>query len=183
MDVTTQRRCLSALAGSLLLGTIGAGAWSLSGLPKAPMTVQAIRPAEVSPQNDGTDSASTRIAPELLRLSLRSPLQDPQPVRRDPPSEATPPKQRTQVATRLNLMLLGTIIDPQRSVAIIADSSESFDIKGVGESLALSPQGVSIVRIDSDQVTLAHNGKESTITIDKSRKRGARSPRNNRGRR
>jgi hypothetical protein len=183
MDVITQRRCLSGLAGCLLLGAIGAGAWSLSGLPQPQASTGTNVKIGISPQLDDSTAGDQGSDPGLLAISLRSPLDDPPPVppRRQPPPQVVPTKK--PIATpQLNFTLLATIIDSQRSLAIIADPSSAFDIKGVGESLALSPEGVSIVRIESDQVTLKHDGKESTINVDKTKKGGGRANRNNRGR-
>ena len=65
------------------------------------------------------------------------------------------------------MTLVGTIIDSQQSLAIIADSSGKFDVKGIGESLELAPAGVLVETIDSETVNLRFRGKVSTVKIDK----------------
>lgn len=183
MDVITQRRCLNGLAGSLLLGAIGAGAWALSGLPDPPPPTNVTVQIGVSPENDDSTLSDSSSNPSLLAMKLRGPLEDPRP---EPPRQAPPPRvvpPRTVATPKLNFTLLATIIDSQKSLAVIADPSAKSDTKGEGESLDLSPQGVSIVRIEANQVILAHKGQESTIVVDKKRKGGGNPPRNNRGRR
>ena len=178
MDVITQRRCLTGLAGSLLLSAIGAGAWALSGLPEPPPLATAKVTIGVSPENDNATVGDSSSDPGLLAMQLRLPLEDPPPPqpRRNP--TPTPVVPKPVAAPKLNLTLLATIIDSQKSLAVIADTSKS-DTKGEGESLELSPEGVSIVRIEANQVTLTHNGKESTIVVDKTTKGVAKGPRNN----
>ena len=182
MDVITQRRCLTALAGTLMLGAVGAGAWSLSGLPQMtqqsdstdqPISIPATTDVETNQANDD---------PSLLNLSLRGPLEDaPTPSPRvTPPKRTVIPTPKPPAAPRLNFVILGTIIDPQQSLAIVADQENNFDVKGVGETLDLTPEGVSIDKIDSGQVTLVYEGKPSTFSVDKSRRAGKPGrPRNN----
>lgn len=183
MDVLIQRRCLTGLAGGLLLGAIGAGAWSLSGLPQPQASSPTNTQIGILPPSEDATTGEASFDPGLLAMSLRDPLEDPKPVppRREPPPRVVPPR-KPPAAPKLNLTLLATIIDSQKSLAIIADASAMFEVKGVGESLELSPPGVSIVSIESGQVTLAHNGKESTLIVDKKRKGVGRGPKNNRGR-
>tara|TARA_R110002049_G_scaffold4601_5_gene32726 strand:+ start:1014469 stop:1015035 length:567 start_codon:yes stop_codon:yes gene_type:complete len=185
MDVITQRRCLTALAGSLLLGAIGAGAWSLSSLPvPQPVAGSGSRPI-ASPLQASGETEGANYDASMLSLKLRQPLTDPPPPRPRPtPKPVVKPQPKPPQAPKLNFTLLATIIDSQRSLAVIADPSGNLDYKSVGESLTLSPSGVSIVRIESDQVTLAHNGRESTLLVDKKRRGGGAGARqrNTRGR-
>ena len=68
---------------------------------------------------------------------------------------------------KLNLTLVGTIIDSKGRLAIITDPSGKFDIKAAGEALELSPEGVTITKIASDQVTLSYQGKPWEVTLDR----------------
>jgi type II secretory pathway component PulC len=70
----------------------------------------------------------------------------------------------------LDVTLVGTIIESDQSLAIVADSSGKFDIKGVGESLELSPQGMTVKTIESERVTLQFQGRQSTVELDRSTK-------------
>jgi type II secretory pathway component PulC len=167
MDVTTQRRCLTTLAGGLLLAAVGAVAWSVSGIAPTAKTATEGVP---SLANALDDSFSQRTLSDAeLNMALRHPLTDPPPPKPRPvaprvvaPAPQPPPK--------LQLTLVGTIIESGKSLAIIADSQGAFDVKGVGESLELSPAGVSVQRIDSEQVELQYQGKTSTVKLDRDAK-------------
>jgi hypothetical protein len=64
--------------------------------------------------------------------------------------------------------LVGTIIEAEQSLAIVADAKGDFDVKGIGEPLELSPQGITIKTIEPERVTLSYRGRESTIELDRS---------------
>ncbi len=166
MDVTTQRRSLTMLAGGLLLVAAGAVGWSVSGIDAS-----TARPAGATPITKRIDNAAgdAELNDAALKLILRRPLVDPppptpQPIQPRPtvPASAPPPT--------LQLTLVGTIIESGKSLAIIADASGAFDVKGVGESLELTPAGVSVKRIESEQVELQFAGKTSTVKLDRDRK-------------
>ncbi len=168
MDVTAQRRTLTTLAAGLLLGAVGAIGWSISGIDSSEDQIAA-SPQVTKPiiSADGDADASDA----ALNLALRRPLVDPpppapKPVQPRPPVPAPPP------APGLQLTLVGTIIESENSLAIIADASGAFDVKGVGESLELSPPGVSVKRIESEQVELQFGGKTSTVSLDRERPKG-----------
>ncbi len=175
MDVTTQRRYLTTLAGGLLLGAVGAIAWSVSGIEPTAMTPTAGVPPIANPFDDS--SSQRTLSDAELNIALRHPLTDP------PPPKPRPVAPRVvapvlQPPPTLQLTLVGTIIESGKSLAIIADSSGDFDVKGVGESLELSPAGVSVKRIDSEQVELQYRGKTSTVKLDRDAKKadGGRRP-------
>jgi hypothetical protein len=167
VDIAAQQRLLYAIAGSFLLGTTGAVYWSTSAIAPAAVTVD--RRAN-SPAVTGREPAPTPAAgadDDLLR-SLRAPLYDPPPTPPTAPTNARPvPRPKPTPPPRLNLTLVGTIIDPDQSLAIIADADGNFDVKGVGDSLELKPAGVRIGQIESEAITLQYQGKESTIRLEK----------------
>ena len=103
-------------------------------------------------------------------LSLRSPLYDPPPKPKPVAPRQIPkskPKPKPPSRPALNMTLVGTIIDAEGSLAIIADQSGKFDIKGEGDSLELSPSGVRIGQIESETITLEYQGATSTIRLEK----------------
>ncbi len=167
MDIATQQRLLSCLAGTFLLGTIGAVYWSaaaiepagVAGRPAGKQPVIGEEPVVSAPPADNT----------RLAMPLRGTLYDPPEPKPTPPPtvkvqpKTTPPPSKP----KLNLTLVGTIIQSDQSLAIIADESGKFDVKGVGEPLELSPLGVRIQKIESEQITLQYQGDESTIRLEK----------------
>lgn len=81
-----------------------------------------------------------------------------------PIAASTPPP-----PTTLNLTLVGTLKENGRGFAILEDSTSKFDVKGVGEALELTPAGVTIKNIQAGEVTVMFQGRESVLTIDKSK--------------
>lgn len=59
------------------------------------------------------------------------------------------------------------MISDSGSVAIVSDLAGEFDVKGVGQTLELSPAGITITKIESDSVTLDYKGSELKIEVDK----------------
>jgi type II secretory pathway component PulC len=113
----------------------------------------------------------------VVARQLRRPLYDP-----PAPPPARPPKPPTPVVApaarpspQLDVTLVGTIIEAENSLAILADSTGKFDVKGVGESLELSTEGITVQGIESEQVTLQYQGRRSTVTLDRSRKKAGSS--------
>lgn len=172
MDITTQRRCLTTLAGGLLIGAAGAIGWSFSGIDDSSPTPQQSAP-QITPQTTDLDSGN-EASDAMLQIALRRPLTDPPPPKprvvkpRVIPAPPMPPA--------LKLTLVGTIIDSDNSLAIIADSAGEFDVKGVGESLELTPKGVSVTSIESEQVEVQYQGKKSTFKLNREVKSKALKP-------
>lgn len=165
MDLSTQRRCLGAITGGLLLGAVGAVAWSFSGIDPSDINP---RSRSIRPRRADTAAVERRVLEDRIAAqSLRAPLYDPPPPpvraadaapRREPASPPTAP---------LEVTLVGTIIQTDQNLAILADSSGKFDVKGIGETLELSPQGITVENIKSEQVTLRFQGRQSTLQLDR----------------
>ena len=170
MSIAQQKRLLYLItAGCLLLGGIAAY-WSLDDI-QTTVSPKASRAAGKIPSAlpEASQSANPRAE---LPSKLRGPLYDPPPP---PPAPPVRPRPRPQPAPRtpkprLQLTLVGTIIDAQQRFAIVADATGEFDVKGVGEDLDLQPSGIRIERIDAEKVTLNFQGTPSTIEIDRNPK-------------
>ena len=166
MDIAKQRRFMNAATGCFALGAAGAVAWSLIGFGSS--TPETFKPIEPNVRQQPIDAKAIAQTNNLIEsLSLRRSLIDPPAVA--PPTTPKPPKPAAPVVQTpgLNMTLVGTIIDSQQSLAIIADSSGKFDVKGIGESLELAPAGVLVETIDTEIVNLRFRGKVSTVKIDK----------------
>jgi len=167
MDATTQRRSLTMLAGGLVLAGVAAVGWSLSAIDTS-INLPAVGPP---PVNEAvTSMGEVGIGnDDVAALALRRPLVDPPP----PKPVATAPKPvvpPVKPKPTLQLTLVGTIIGSDARLAIITDATGNFDVKGVGEALELLPAGVSVQRIDPEQVELEFQGKRSTVKLDKEAK-------------
>jgi type II secretory pathway component PulC len=180
MDVTTQRRFLGAIASGLMVGAAGTVLWSLSGIAESNVAADPNRSQQMQPAIP--EKSVQPLDDRVVAQSLRGPLYDP------PPPTAPPLVPRRESASpsrsQLDLTLVGTIIESDQSLAILADSSGKFDVKGIGESLELSPQGVTLQGIESEQVTIQYQGRKSTVRLDRSLKKpaGGDGKRNNRRR-
>ena len=184
VDIAAQQRLLYAIAGSCLLGATAAVYWSTSEIAPAAVTVDR---RVNGPAATGGESAPTHTAgvDAVLRRSLRAPLYDPPPAPPKTPANVRPvPRPKPTPPPRLNLTLVGTIIDPDHSLAIVADADGNFDVKGVGDSLELQPAGVRIGHIEAEVITLQYQGREATIRLDReaSRPTGSKRQGNNRRR-
>ncbi len=165
MAIPTQQRLLSLLAIVALIGAGGAVYWSTSDLGSGASASQRDNTAGTEldlSDSDATDSSD-------WSLALRSPLYDPPPKAEPAPRQVptTKPKTKPPARPSLNMTLVGTIIDSDGSLAIIADQNGKFDVKGEGDSLELSPPGVRIGQIGSETITLEYEGATSTIRLEK----------------
>lgn len=170
MNITTQRRCLNGLTAAMIAGACGGGYWAVSEIDAGGTTSSARRDATIDASLP-VDNDKQKPDSSVAMRSLRGPLYDPPPVAPRPPTPAPrpqpPPQPRTPPVARLDVRLVGTIIDADRSVAIVSDSSGKLDVKSRGETLELSPAGITIDAIDSQAVTLTYQGRQSTIQLDR----------------
>jgi hypothetical protein len=160
----------------LTAATVGAAGWSLRGLDG---DVTVVPPAErtMSLNEPATERSDSTFDNAVAARALRRPLFDPPPPPPAPTPEPKPqPEPKPTVARTptppkpptLEVTLVGTIIEAGQSLAIVADANGDFDVKGIGEPLELSPQGIKIEKIEPEQVTVSYQGRESTITLDRS---------------
>ena len=183
MNTTSQQRLLYAIAGSCLLGAAGAVYWSAAGIAATDLTSSRSSGDGSVAVDDQQNSETTPGDAELTR-SLRGPLYDPPPPDPPKPPVAREPAPKPPARKpKLELTLVGTIIDSDQSLAIVSDATGKFDIKGVGDSLELTPEGVQIQEIASEQVKLEYQGNESTLRLEKIEKPPAAGKRGNNRRR
>ena len=173
MDVTTQRRCLGVTAACLTAATVGAVGWSLRGI-EGDVTVVPSSPPTMTLDESPIEPIDPTFDKAIAARALRRPLFDPPPP--PPPAPEPKPEPKPKVVEKpstprppaLEVTLVGTIIEAEQSLAIVADANGDFDVKGIGESLELSPQGITIETIEPERVTLSFQGRESTIELDRS---------------
>lgn len=175
MSVTAQQRLLYLLAGTCLVAAAWVVYWSMAEFP--PPRQADSGATDQQPGFSSASGSSSRSDVDLAR-PLRGPLYDPppQPPRKPPvakpvrkPQPAPPPK--------LNFTLVGTIIDDDQRLAIIADAKGNFDVKGVGEALELQPAGVRIDQIEQEEISVEFEGVESKLRLDRDVKPAAGSTR------
>lgn len=170
MTINTQRNALIALTIVLLVAAAAVGSWSFSSLDDSARGI--VRGtgdslAEVAPSADPLSDFDPALASRLLR----GPLYDPPPPRPQPKPTPAPEPPPPPPPPKLELTLVGTIIGSAQSLAIIADADGNFDVKGAGEELEFEsddiPNGITVERIESEQVTLDVQGRSTTVTLNR----------------
>lgn len=171
MNLTQLRHAIFASTGGLILTSAVAVFWSLGSLDTAPQAVGQ------SPRANGKDSDSlveepVTVSKDQFAQRLQKSLYDaqkPKPTSTPPTRPAVKPTApvRPPKPPRLDWLLVGTIIESGKSVAIISDASGKTDIRAAGEEVELEPTGVLVRKIDSEKVTLEVRGKESTLRLKK----------------
>lgn len=170
MELQRQRHYLTITTACLLLFSAAIVLWSVSTVDESSPQSSNVQLGQVATP-EVTREPELTIPTAMTQRPLRGPLYDPE------PSPVSPPKPKPPVVTppktdpKLNLSLVGTIIESNASLAIIADTNGGFDVKGIGERLELVPTGIVITSIQSDQVTLKHQGKTTTLSLERKQKK------------
>ncbi|WP_201743749.1 type II secretion system protein N [Roseiconus nitratireducens] len=178
--MTNQRRLIRALTAALLAIAGGSALWSVSDAGSESITgtdaVAVQIPSSSASNGRLPRSADATNDPAVTTmdwsLPLQQPLVDPPPPKPSPPPpRVTPtpkPKPSPPPQPELGWTLEGTILDDDRSVAILTDRDGKTDIRGVGETVQLHPPGVTVRAIESDVVTLDREGRPSTVKLKQS---------------
>ncbi len=98
----------------------------------------------------------------IWKLDLRRPLADTL-----APAPATTPAVAAARTPPPGMKLAGTIIEPERSLALLVGASGKVELKSIGDRFA----GAEVLQIDPGAVTLQHNGQPLILRIGKEPKR------------
>lgn len=183
MTITAQRNALMGATVLLIVASVGVVLWSLGSLESvATSSVQGNRERS-TPQVPSTTTVAN-VNNKVAARSLRRPLYDPPPSPPRAPVKKPDPRPRTPPPPpSLNITLVGTILDAEQNFAILADADGNFDVKAVGESLELEPKGMVLKSVEAESVTVDHQGRVSTLKLDRSKKARAGGNRGNNRRR
>lgn len=161
MRVRQLRIGLKAAAGLLWIGTASALVWAVFGSPRD------IR--EPAPRTADSSSKPTQTAegwfrcPELKDFEqvwqrrLRRPLFDP-----PPPAVVVVPTVAPQ-PPQLPIKLLGTAIEPEHSLAMLAVPPNAIEVCRVGDRIGESLNQVEILEIEADLVAVRSNGQKIVL--------------------
>lgn len=172
MTILSQQRLLLGLAAFFAAGSVAIVYWSLARIESGAIVPNdenhagfMARVAEVQEQTAIDGTLATRL--------LRGPM-----VEKPPPKAPQLSTVKTRAKTKPvlkspsdfgpRLKLVGTVIDSDSPVAIFLDSRGKSDAKGVGDQLELTPAGVTIQSIQSEQVTLLYQGRPLVVSLSKS---------------
>jgi len=168
MEVKRQQRYLSLAAACLLALAAIVVIWSVSAIEESDQSIASGRRNPVIGLSE-LEPADQAHSAGMVTRPLRTPLYDP-PAKPQPPPEPTkPPAPQPKPAPKLNLTLVGTIIEADQSLAIIADATGQFDVKGVGEALEISPAGIVIAEIEAEWVKLKYRGQSAQLQLERSK--------------
>ena len=171
MELQRQRQYLTLATACLLVFSAGIAYWAISGIGKSESVLPSVPPIPTSDSNN-TEKHAFKIPTAMTQRKLRAPLYDPEPpppVSTKPVVPITPPP---KPEPKLNLTLVGTIIESDKSLAIIADNNGQFDVKGIGDVLEIDPDGIAITNIKPEQVTLTYRGRSTVLILDRKQKKG-----------
>jgi type II secretory pathway component PulC len=165
MTVRGLRANLWIVVSVLALSAAGAIAWTVF----APLGVEVSHDAvALSPSDSTTHQPSDRQnranETELSRhwsKPLQRPLVDPTaPIQK--PTAATP-----AAAWRLPLSvkLLGTIVEPGQTRAVIQTGTNDFEIRRVGDRLGGAVSGAELISIEDHHVVIRYNGQEAQLPL------------------
>jgi hypothetical protein len=183
MELRQQRQYLTLATACLLAFSAAVVFWSVSAItestPNSPIV-----PSREIPDSETTSKSAFAIPAAMTMRQLRAPLYDTEPDPPSPPKPIRPAAPRPKTVPKLQLTLVGTILESGKSLAIITDINGRFDVKGVGETLEIDPNGIVITNIQAEQVTLMHRSQPTVLTLVRKQKKnnGSSGNRNNRKR-
>jgi hypothetical protein len=146
------------LATCILLGaTIAVLAWGVrrQDCPAGASTQSArtTRPIDV-PEADKNKEPSREELTQLLDRPLRQALYDP-----------PPPAPEVKQLPPLQVELLGTILEPENSMAIIRAEGGSVQYKRVGETMGPAECPASLIDIQSDAIVVERHEERLTLKV------------------
>jgi hypothetical protein len=80
-------------------------------------------------------------------------------------TEAAPVVQAPAPQNNFSIKLVGTVVEANRSLGLFQDSAGAFDVKATGEFLKLSPNGVTIEKIEPGAATVRWSGKNIRLVV------------------
>lgn len=147
----------------LLLAALGGSAYWLLQPAAWETSPSALRAASARPLQTLPEIPPAAAVLKLADQRLRAPLYDP-----PPPQPPPPKKEKPAPPPRVELQLIGTMIEKERSRAVLAAPNGRTEIRAEGEIVTLVPGEVTVAAVSAQQVTLrvgSANNFEITLTI------------------
>jgi hypothetical protein len=178
MNIRQRKRTIYLASGLIAAIGLAVAAWALA------TPVEIARPADASGDAPGPAPGRTGAAgpsyrqpgegdgisrDELARLcarDLRRPLFAPEPT----VEQAEKPEPRPQPRRPMSAQLVGTIVEPGRSMAVFRMSDGSFELCGTGESIEDPGGEVKVRNIEPYEVTVNYASQTRTLTIERTPK-------------
>ena len=162
MTLRMQRRLLWLLADGLFAASLAILAFGLTRPLATAEISDAIEPAPRVPSARSSEAPATPPKSEpdreaMLHLASRDYRQmlfDPPEA---PPPEAQPPPPLPA------FRLVGTVLNPDRPLAMIADERGRITLKTIGDRIGEANNVTVITAIEADLIRLRHNDREATV--------------------
>lgn len=152
-----------ALAATAMIVLIGFWVFEPSTIARSTSAVKATKTNTAkSPIPDIPKFAAFQ---SLLDQKLRAPLYDPPPPKPEPPKPPEP--------IRVDLRLVGTVLEPGRNQAMLADQKGKIIFCRVGDAISSQPGGISLESVsETDAVLRVTEPRDElvTLTIESSRR-------------
>lgn len=122
-------------------------------------------PPSVTPRSM-TDNGSDALPPLdeftlLCQRKLQSPLYDPPP---EPVAVEEAPPEPVRLPP-LQITLLGTIVEPDRTVAMFATQGGHIELTRIGQTVSNAPNGPKVIDITADEVVVEYDGQQRTMVV------------------
>ncbi len=159
MKIKPLRNALMATTGISLAMTAGVGAWSLFGGTGTIPNVNIPAAGQQSSAANATNTAKvTKSFEGLWNVALQEP-------RNGKPAQVASPASVTPATAGFGILLVGTVIEPTKTLALFRDVRGAFDLKGVGQPLDLVPAGAQVENIEPGLATLRYEGREVKLAL------------------
>jgi len=163
MSIRQTRLLIRSASVMLLLGAIAALVWVFI---STPLDLDDSNPTLASRAKSSAEPLTSPALDELATVwsrRLQGPLVDP--IAAMPREEAVPDVVPDEPAAQNGVVLVGTMREEGRSVAIFLNPSGDVELKQAGESIELPEGNMRIDKIDSGEVTLTGNGESLTLRL------------------
>jgi len=160
------RRLLYATAALCLLISAGLWAWVWwPGQSPPPRFPHSRSPRLRSTRLIGLPPASQ--LRELAQTRLRRPLVDPPPKKKPTVSRPSRPRPSIRPLPRLQWRLIGTVLESDRSAAILIDGRGRVRVVRLGQALPETAGASKIEQVEADRVVVSHRGRQVELTMPK----------------
>jgi hypothetical protein len=157
LSLRVQKLSFVTATCALLGATFAVIAWGLRPPASSAGMATPSSPATNStdkPQADKDDEPTREAFAQLLDCPLRQALYDP-----------PPPVPEVKQVPPLQVELLGTIVEPENSMAIIRSEGGSVQYKRVGETLGPADSPASVEEIHSDAIVVQRLEERLTLKV------------------
>ncbi len=159
MRIQSLRNILMATTGISVAMIAGVGVWTLLG-GSSDLPEVSIPPADQQPPTTAVTVPAK--APQsfdgLWNLSMQGP-------RNELPRKMTAPAIAPPTTPSFGILLVGTVIESNKSLGLFRDGLGYFDLKGVGEPLELTPTGAQVSNIEPEFATLRYEGRDVKLPL------------------